>query len=583
MSSSELWTPRRWLAALWGPARPSITLERGEGDGWRWCPKRRALTLPTSAGQGELRADLIPKLTQLIGTLQLSSEGLSGDTARAVRGNDLGLWFEVSPLTSSLLLSSLELGVGERWARAQWPGLSYELIQPSEWRAPQRTAGVIFELWEACDALLRCGRGDVVSYQGRLLPLSELPSTAQVGALSQRVAELERDARCRYERYAWVLEGLEGALEELGERLKGLQARAPLLSQLGARYSSCDLTLRPTLLFEPFAYLSALEEALQAHEGAEGAEGALTRRERWSDTWGEPWIEEELRAETLENLNEEGAEQSDEQGEGLLPPEELEEAIWAVVAPHLKRVTEQLSEEGTPARSLRRQGLYESGRRAELRALMGAESRPDRVGRVWQRSTLPKRDAQATLILVDLSSSMRGERLDALLEALSLVCLALSALKVPFALFGFQDELIPLLSFEQEKPRALKGLITTLIAVYEEVWGRRAGGRNRPQYNDDGPCLARAAALLRSRGARRRALWVLSDGLPRGSSSGVEELSAQVERLTQEGDVALFALGLGPDTRHVEALYPVAQGDVPLERLAEVMGGLIVEAQRALR
>jgi len=558
-------TLTRWVAGLWSEARADISVAWAERGVYRWCPERRALSIP-SRGRDQGRVErCYPGLTQRVGALLLSSEWLTGRE----RGLSLELprsltsWGEVHPLVSSLLLSSLELGVGERWARHVRPGLRWEPAEPPP--PPHGCAGWVSALWSLSEALRRCGRGDVVTYDGRLLIPTERPlELIEASPFSgRRRAELEREACARYERHAWVLSSISKELDELEGALRS--AEALKLEGLSDTFSStCPLTAL-TFLCEPRAYLSALDQALRWDE------------ERASERW------ERARADGDEDRGEEEAcGEEEECGEGLLPPEALERAIWGEVEPHLERVSSELAWVKPPERSVRKRGLYESGRRVELRALMRAEVRPDRGERVWQRSGHPQRAPQATLLLVDLSSSMRGPRLDALLEALSLVCLALARLEAPFALFGFQDELIPLLHFEQEKPQALSELIPTLTATYEEVWGARRGGHNRSQYNDDGPCLAQAVDLLRSTGASQRSLWVLSDGLPKGARSGVAELKATLKEVSKEGDIALFALGLGPDTRHVEALYPVAQGDVPLERLAEVMGALLLQRQGSL-
>jgi cobalamin biosynthesis protein CobT len=187
---------------------------------------------------------------------------------------------------------------------------------------------------------------------------------------------------------------------------------------------------------------------------------------------------------------------------------------------------------------------------------------------------------RVSLLLVDLSASMKGPRLEAALEGVALFALSLARAEQPFALFGFQDELVELLSFDSPKPTSLKGLEPILSALSGEVWGVREGGHNQPQYNDDGPCLLEAAAHLEAYARRcgahsTQALWVISDGEPRGARSGAEALHAATTQLNTNPRLDLYALGLGEGTEHVTRFYPRAEACVPLEGLVGALGRLI--------
>jgi len=571
---------RLWLHGLAGAE--GLKLSRSAHyERWRYCEREGLLEAPSSL-PAQAQAWLSP-LTVSVGAA-LSVGALSAQP-------------EPLPLLWSLTRSSLALGWGERWALELRPGLELkrdELAPPlqSEWAR---------QLWGACERLIACGRGDVTSYRGELLLPSEPPLSRADSQLSDWAYHraLEERARAEYERCAWVTERLiedSPALRALSAQLSVQLSDHAARDELLAPYSPRELLIEPALILAPRQLISALERALEPtwSDRAQSSNSELSDDEREELEGGERrWLEGARLRELGRPLSDE-RDELDERDEGdqaeqraleggLLPSAELAQAIWDEVAPHLNELIERLELASPPERSLKLSGLFESGREVSLRALMSAEARPEGETRVWRRAALPRRQAQATLLLVDLSASMRGARLDALLEALSLACLALAQLELPFALYGFQDELIELLSFEDPKPAALTGLTATLEAVYGEVWAERPGGRNRPQYNDDGPCLEEAVSRLRATQARRRALWVLSDGLPRGARSGLEELRAVIQAIYERSDVALLGLGVGPETSHVERLYPVARGDVPLERLAETLGALLIESQSSLR
>jgi cobalamin biosynthesis protein CobT len=109
-----------------------------------------------------------------------------------------------------------------------------------------------------------------------------------------------------------------------------------------------------------------------------------------------------------------------------------------------------------------------------------------------------------------------------------------------------------------------------------EVRGCRPEGNNKPAYNDDGPCLLECAELLRAEPASDRLLIVVSDGRPAGRRSNESDLRDAVAQLTSnDKEMELLALGLGPGTSHVSEYYPAAEADVPLAEFAERIGALI--------
>jgi cobaltochelatase CobT len=202
------------------------------------------------------------------------------------------------------------------------------------------------------------------------------------------------------------------------------------------------------------------------------------------------------------------------------------------------------------------------------------EADPRASDRVWFATPPPARRWAAVSLLVDLSGSMRGEKVEAAKLGAEACALALSAVGVTFALQGFQDVLIPLLPFGAHRPAAI---LRATAALEREVRGDRPQGNNRPENNDDGPCLNEAAAALARRTEPERLLVVISDGLPEGSRSTPDDLHAAVRRWTApRSPVRVVALGLGPRTAHVRDFYPDAIAEIEPEALpralAEALG-----------
>jgi hypothetical protein len=230
------------------------------------------------------------------------------------------------------------------------------------------------------------------------------------------------------------------------------------------------------------------------------------------------------------------------------------------------------------ARPGRRAPLRSLGTRPHLPAVLRREADPRASDQVWFAKPPPERRWAAVSLLVDLSGSMRGEKVEAAKLGAEACALALSALGVPFALQGFQDVLIPLLPFGAHRPAAI---LQATTALEQEVRGDRPQGNNRPENNDDGPCLHEAAAALARRAEPERLLVVISDGQPEGSRSTPEDLHAAVRRWTgPRSPLRVVAIGLGPRTEHVADFYPDAIAGIQPEALPRALAEAL---QRRLR
>jgi hypothetical protein len=245
----------------------------------------------------------------------------------------------------------------------------------------------------------------------------------------------------------------------------------------------------------------------------------------------------------------------------------------ARVASQIERLTRHIEEILQPVQRLREGRGFPSGYKLDLRRLMTYEADPRIYNKLWLRKSIPQRRRAVVSLLVDLSGSMQGAKTEAALAGTVLVAECLNRLAVPFAVNGFQDVLIPFCDFGAGLGPDVRHAIGELPL---EVEGRRPNGNNQPRWNDDGPCLVEATEPLLDRGETDRLLIVVSDGLPEGRRSNKEDLRKAVEQLRSLGrQLTLVGIGLGPQTEHVNTYYPESIANVPLERFAEEIGGLL--------
>lgn len=259
----------------------------------------------------------------------------------------------------------------------------------------------------------------------------------------------------------------------------------------------------------------------------------------------------------------------------LPPPENAYDRVLHPLSPQVDQLVRHLEEILIPRQRLRELAGYPSGYRVDLRRLMQCEADPRQIRTLWHRKTLPERRDASFSLLVDLSGSMHGHKVQAALAGTVLLCETLSRLGVSFAVNGFQNQLIPFCGFDEALTAEVCDRLPGMVL---ETAGSRPGGNNAHGCNDDGPCLLEAARMLSEQPAVTKVLVVISDGEPNGVRSGPEDLLRAVSQLEAGGEVELVAIGLGPDTGHVRNYYPRSVANVPLGDLAGQIGRVIEQA-----
>lgn len=261
------------------------------------------------------------------------------------------------------------------------------------------------------------------------------------------------------------------------------------------------------------------------------------------------------------------------------------------VHPYIERVAEDIInlfiskrfpefKKGFPGQKVRLQGAMDWKSRKEYREL-------------FERRLAEERKEFEFLLLVDLSGSMQGEKIEETFKGVVLFVEALNRVgeilgNLRLAVYGFQDQLIPYLQFSQAWNDNMRQEISIMKREVENE-----GRHNRASHNSDGYCVDQASEILSAQPGGNKFLIVLSDGLPAPDYThrvdryrtlrGDAELINVVSDIAKKGDQHVLGIGLGPGTEHVRKFYrsELPQVDNLVEEeishLAETIGNKLEE------
>ncbi|WP_321947412.1 cobaltochelatase CobT-related protein [Paraburkholderia sp. J10-1] len=179
------------------------------------------------------------------------------------------------------------------------------------------------------------------------------------------------------------------------------------------------------------------------------------------------------------------------------------------------------------------------------------------------------RDTVVTLLL-DLSGSMAGRKIELARLCAAALADALTQLAFDSEVLGYSSIEAPAMRARYERERAAGANLRVYnrfverldLRVFKRFDSRDLSGLAAIECgheNPDGEALAWAAARLAQRRARRRLLFVLSDGYPSTSDGDPAvlrtDLLARVQAVTEQG-IELVGIGILDDA--VEAFYPNA-------------------------
>jgi cobalamin biosynthesis protein CobT len=228
--------------------------------------------------------------------------------------------------------------------------------------------------------------------------------------------------------------------------------------------------------------------------------------------------------------------------------------VYEEVANIINSLYNRLKRFFLPERHPKWQKGFPTGSRLDLEKAMQAEADPRYLEKIWQRKTIPHKLDYRFSILVDLSGSMEGEKIEETFKGTVVLAEVLEKLGIKYEILGFQDTIIPYKGFREKLDKKIRDNLA--IAKREPY---NSGVHNQARWNSDGYALEQAYERLKKNLGKNNFLIVLSDGLPvpDPAHSGVRwDLKRIVRNIIKERQVKLIGIGLGPDTDHVKEYYP---------------------------
>ncbi|MEK7170884.1 MAG: hypothetical protein AAB774_01090 [Patescibacteria group bacterium] len=216
---------------------------------------------------------------------------------------------------------------------------------------------------------------------------------------------------------------------------------------------------------------------------------------------------------------------------------------------------------------------FRSGKHIDIKRRIQEKAKdvPAMESRAWERREMPQEKDYAISLLVDLSGSMQGEKIDETFKGAIVLSEVLNRLSIDNEILGFNDRIHVFKAFEETMTEEVR---EKMGAMLSEV------STSRARYNDDGWALEQASERLAKQQASEKFLIPLSDGQPVESPqhSGEEyELENVVERIQKETTQKLIGLGIGRGTGHVEHYYPNSLANVDTKEMSDKLADLIRE------
>jgi len=176
--------------------------------------------------------------------------------------------------------------------------------------------------------------------------------------------------------------------------------------------------------------------------------------------------------------------------------------------------------------------------------------------KVFEHTHFPEKRDYAITLLVDLSGSMRGEKMIETFKGVVLLAEVLNRLGVRVSIVGFSYQPRMFKDFQEELDDSVRGRISGMQPAGDTYLGQ---------------AMTFVSERMKNLPNREKFVITITDGDPSDNAKII------IDYLLSKSDLKLIGLGLGEDTSQVSSLFPWSQSELPAERLPETLAKLLEE------
>ena len=239
------------------------------------------------------------------------------------------------------------------------------------------------------------------------------------------------------------------------------------------------------------------------------------------------------------------------------------------VKPIIDKTYKYLEKFFIPQRHPRFMGGYDSGSRAQTQKAMQFEAKSamhDSSAKVdfWERKTKPHKIDYKFSLLIDLSSSMDGSKIQESFKGIIVLAEVLNRLNIDFEILGFgddfSDKIYEFKRFGEKYSEANRNESSKIASMAD-------GG------TPAGQGLEKASIRLAEAKGKDSFLIVLTDGDPTDITR--EDLRTMAEEYSRKNKQKIIGVGLGDGTSAVVEAFPIGLGDLKVEDISKTLSKLI--------
>lgn len=182
---------------------------------------------------------------------------------------------------------------------------------------------------------------------------------------------------------------------------------------------------------------------------------------------------------------------------------------------------------------------YPTGQKVELEKAMQAEADPRYLEKLWKRKTIPHKLDYRFSILVDLSGSMKGEKIEETFKGVVVLAEVLERLGIQYEIRGFSNNSRVFKNWREKLTPQLRNRLAEM-----KNWGGEG--------TETTLSTKKAVEDFEKNLGKDNFLITLTDGQPNNS----ESLKKLLKEIKEKKRIKLVGIGLGPDTEFVKDYYP---------------------------